>query len=87
MNQRDNRFYREPDGWRETDFPKDREIMLRIDLSVPAYWDDSIGAWVLSYPLNIETVHRPYAWKPLEPRHESKGENEHAGQNDDLPAR
>jgi hypothetical protein len=53
------------EDWRGVDFPRDREVMLRLDLAVPAHWDASLGCWVLSHPVHVETVHRPYAWKPI----------------------
>jgi hypothetical protein len=53
------------DEWRGVDFPRDREIMIRLDLTAPAHWDKKLACWVLRYPVHVETVHRPYAWKPL----------------------
>jgi hypothetical protein len=51
--------------WRGTDFPRDREILIRLDLAARASWDRDRNAWVLSSPLHIEQVLRPREWKPL----------------------
>jgi len=54
------------EDWRGVDFPKDgREVMLQLNLSVPAYYDKDLGCWVLINPLMIESVHRPSAWKHI----------------------
>jgi len=56
-------------GWITTDFPKDgREVVLQLEFSVIAYWEPDLECWVLTNPLNVESVvesaKRPTAWKP-----------------------
>ena len=44
-------------------------VWLRLDMKVRGYWDNDLERWVLSRPVNLESVgeHRPDGWKSDKP--------------------
>lgn len=57
--------------------PKDgTEIVIQLPpYSVRAFWCSDMQQWVLSRPLNVESIHDPLVWEPTAAITAGDGEN------------